>query len=266
MPSSWYSSSRSATSLWLPTSAVPAPPRTRPTPDQRLGGSRGRAPRRSRAPAVQVAHPLLADRLALTRASWALLDRRRVEAVEQPSAPAAMPARLVSREMVWIRRPNRTSRPCCLGQPADPGDLLGHLLRRLAPGEVDVGVPCGHRPGRCRGSAEVDLRQRVDRAADLGALDLVVLAVEVERRLGPRAAHDDEELVGAGVALRVAEVVAEAPLLRRLAPGDDVEQQPPGGDPLEGRRHLGRQRRGGDSRAGRRPGTSGGSSPGTAPR
>ena len=42
-------------------------------------------------------------------------------------------------------------------------------------------------------------------AADLGALDLVVLAVEVERRLGPGAAHHGEELVGAGVALGLVE-------------------------------------------------------------
>ena len=81
------------------------------------------------------------------------------------------------------------------------------------------------------------------RAADLGALDLVVLAVEVVRRLRPRAAHDGEELVGAGVALGVAEVVAEPLLLGRLAAGDDVEQQPAVGDPLEGGGHLRGQRR-----------------------
>src|SRR5690606_5163806 len=32
MPTAWYSSIRSATSVWLPTNAVPAPPRTSPTP------------------------------------------------------------------------------------------------------------------------------------------------------------------------------------------------------------------------------------------
>jgi hypothetical protein len=36
MPSDAYSSIRSATWVWLPTSAVPAPPRTSPTPAHRL--------------------------------------------------------------------------------------------------------------------------------------------------------------------------------------------------------------------------------------
>ena len=37
MPRAWYSAIRSATSSWLPTSAVPAPPRTSPTPAHRFG-------------------------------------------------------------------------------------------------------------------------------------------------------------------------------------------------------------------------------------
>src|SRR5919205_1818146 len=39
IPSAWYSAMRCATSACDPTSAVPAPPRTRPTPAHRFGAT-----------------------------------------------------------------------------------------------------------------------------------------------------------------------------------------------------------------------------------
>src|SRR4051795_1556030 len=95
MPASWYSAMRSATSSWLPTSAVPAPPRTSPTPapprgrgaagDGRIARPRVGGDDDPVAPsAVELEHPALA--LGLRRAQVRLRggDRRRVHRVEQP--------------------------------------------------------------------------------------------------------------------------------------------------------------------------------------
>ena len=64
-----------------------------------------------------------------------------------------------------------------LGELADPRDLLRHGRRRLAPGEVDVGVLRGDVAGGRRGAAEVDLRDRVGQLLQLGGLDAQVLAL-----------------------------------------------------------------------------------------
>ena len=80
MPRSWYSAIRSATSSWLPTSAVPAPPRTRPTPAHRFG----RDLQAVGAPAVQRRHPPLALGLRGPLDRLGARDRLRVEAVQQP--------------------------------------------------------------------------------------------------------------------------------------------------------------------------------------
>ncbi|HUJ33616.1 MAG TPA: hypothetical protein VLW51_00295 [Solirubrobacteraceae bacterium] len=48
---------------------------------------------------------------------------------------------------------------------------------------------------------------------ELGVLDVVVLAVEVDRLAGPQLAHDVEEFAGPGVACPLVEVVAEPALL-----------------------------------------------------
>src|ERR1035441_7884506 len=79
-PSRAYSSIRSATSVWLPTSAVPAPPRSRPTPAHRLGGALGVAGE----PAVQLAHPARALGLAVREPLLHLAYHRLVDAFDQP--------------------------------------------------------------------------------------------------------------------------------------------------------------------------------------
>src|SRR6185295_3537924 len=127
------------------------------------------------------------------------------------------------------------------GQPSHPGQLLRHLGRRLAPGQVRVRVAGGDRPGGRRRAAEVDAGYRIRRRHHGGLLDLVVPAVEVERLPGPGAPHDGQELAGPGVPLVVRQVVAEPALLLGLAPGHHVEQQPAARDPLVAGGHLGGQ-------------------------
>lgn len=123
------------------------------------------------------------------------------------------------------------------GQLANPGQPLGDLRRGLAPGQVYIRLQGGGSLGRRAGAAEEDLRKRVRGEADARGLDLVVLAEEAERGLPAFRSADPaqhrEEFLGALVPLVVAEVVAVPALLRRVAAGDDVEQQPAAGDPLE---------------------------------
>ena len=76
---------RSATSAWLPTSAVPAPPRTRPIPAQRFGATVEAA---AVAALVQVAHAPLPLGLAPGQALLHGADRRVVDPLEQPVGDA----------------------------------------------------------------------------------------------------------------------------------------------------------------------------------
>ena len=129
--------------------------------------------------------------------------------------------------MVCIRMPKRLSRPCSAASLRIHSTFSATAAGRLAPGQVDVGVPGGHRAGGGRGPAEVDLRHRVGDLAEA-------------RRPRPGGARPSkstvspahsrrtivEELVAAGVAGVLVEEVAEHPLLVALAAGDDVEQQP----------------------------------------
>jgi hypothetical protein len=75
-------------------------------------------------------------------------------------------------------------------------------------------------------------------AAVARARDPDVRAGEVDRLARPQAVEDGEELAGAGVALLLAELVAEAPLLGVVAADDDVEQQAAAADALVRRGHL----------------------------
>jgi hypothetical protein len=70
-----------------------------------------------------------------------------------------------------------------------------------------------------------------------------VLAVEIEGFAAPGAAEDRQELVGARVALVLAQPATVAALLLILAAGDAVQQQPAAGVTLEGHRLLGGERR-----------------------
>ena len=130
-----------------------------------------------------------------------------------------------------------------LGEFAYPLDLGGRGLRRLTPGEIDVDVLGGDRKGGGRRTAEIDLRQRIRRRGHPRVLDGVVLALEVHRLLAPHRVHDVQELAGAGVALVVVQPVAEPTLLDVVAAGDDVQQHPALGEPLQRRGLLGGQRR-----------------------
>ena len=193
-------------------------------------------------PGVQRHHPLLADRLALGQDPLGELDLLGIQVAEQPARLGPGLGLGVPRDHVQPD-PEPHLAALGLGQTPDPREFFGDLSGRLAPGEVHVDVPGGHRPRRRGRPAEVDAGRRVRRAHHGCLLDLVVLAGEVERIAAPRPAHDRQELAGAGVALVVRQVVAEPGLLVGLAAGHDVEQQPAAGDPLVGGRHLGRERR-----------------------
>ena len=80
MPSAMYSRIRAATVSGSPTSAVPAPPRTRPTPGPQVGADLELV-----APAaVQPAHALLADRIHAREHGLRLGDARVVDVGDQP--------------------------------------------------------------------------------------------------------------------------------------------------------------------------------------
>ena len=176
------------------------------------------------------------------RPSWT----RAMSSSEMPASRRSASAHAsseVSREMVWTRRPYVSSRPCCSARSRIHGDLLRDRGRRLAPGQVDVGVLGRDLAGGRRGAAEVDLRDRVGQLLEAGVLDAQVLAGERHLLAGPEPAHDREELAAALVALVLVEEVAVGALLVRLAAGDDVEQQAAPAEVLEGRGHLGGQGR-----------------------
>ena len=143
-PRSAYSAIRSATSSWLPTRAVPAPPRTRPTPAQRFGRD---------LEVVAVEPPC---RSSIRR--WpsdslrrqARLHARRSSAGSMPASSrsaSAQASSAVSRVITCRRMPKRSSRPCSAASRGSSSSFSAHRVRRLAPGQVDVGVPGRDRPG-----------------------------------------------------------------------------------------------------------------------
>lgn len=194
-------------------------------------------------PAVQRQHPLLAHRFA---AAQRLLGGRhgvRVEVAKQPVGRRPRLRRRVPGDHVQPdAEPDGT--PLGPGQAADPVDLLLHLLGRLAPGQIDIAVPGGHRTGGGRRPTEEDLRQRVGRQRGQAAPHVEVLALEVERPALPRPPEHREELVGARVPAVVVQMVAEPLLLGGVTAGHHIEHQPAPGEPLVRRRHLRRKHRG----------------------
>ncbi|GDY57808.1 hypothetical protein SVIO_084310 [Streptomyces violaceusniger] len=190
------------------------------------------------AAAVQGEHALLALGLAAAEAGLDGAHGLRVEAVEQP---ARLGPRLLGGVAGDDVQPDAEADRTALfgGEGADPGDLLGHLGGRLAPGEVDIGVAGGDLTGGGGGAAEVDLGDRVGEPGQLGALDVEVFPGVIDGLAVPQVADDAQELAGAGVAGLLVEEVAEGALLLALAAGDHVEHQPPAGLPLVGGGHLG---------------------------
>lgn len=84
---------------------------------------------------------------------------------------------------------------------------------------------------------------------ELGAVDPQVLTVVVDAPALEEVAQNAHHLVGARVAPVVVHVVAVGPLFGRITAGDDIEAEPPPGEPAEGVGLLGQQGRAGEPRA-----------------
>ena len=103
---------RSATSEWLPTSAVPAPPRTSPTPAHRLGAiSRSAAD----PPCSARIRRWPSDSLSAS-AAWTLAMRAGSSAASSDRA-CDQAASAVSRVMTCNRMPKRSGRPRAAASP-----------------------------------------------------------------------------------------------------------------------------------------------------
>ena len=81
------------------------------------------------------------------------------------------------------------------------------------------------------------------RKEELAALDPDVLARDVDRLAGEQRLVRLHELARHLVALGMGEKDAVAGVLDRVAAGDDVDEEPPVGQPVERRRHPRRERR-----------------------
>src|ERR1700753_3493130 len=164
---------RAATVAASPTSAVPAPPRTRPTPAHRLGAisSLSRRPPCSCSmrcwPTESIREKIFCAEAMVS--SVTCLIR---------SSAAFQASSLVSRTMTCKRMPNDSLRP-----RVSAVDLLGDIRRRLAPGQVFIhGVDRDIDAGIGR-SAEVKRRpRRLYRLEQQPAvLDADMLALDIDR-------------------------------------------------------------------------------------
>ncbi len=80
-------------------------------------------------------------------------------------------------------------------------------------------------------------------------LDADVLAGEIHRLAGKQRLVDRQEFMGDVIALVMRQKHAVALVLDRIAAGDDVDQKPPIGNPVERRRHPRRDGRREEARA-----------------
>jgi hypothetical protein len=194
------------------------------------------------AAAVQREHPLLPLGLAPRQPGLYGLHGLGVEPFEQP---VRLGPRLRGRVTRDDMQPDtEPERPPLLGrQPPDPGDLLGDLGRRLAPSEVHVHVLGGDLPRDRRRSPEVHLGHRVGQPRQLRVLDAQMLTGQIDGLAVPQLPYDLQEFAGTAVPVVLVEEVPVGPLLVALAAGDDVEEQPSAGLPLERGRHLRGERR-----------------------
>ena len=138
--------------------------------------------------------------------------------------------------MKCSRMPKVSCRPRRGGR-ARPGELLGDLRRRLAPGQVLVGAPGGELDAGIGRAAEIERRPRRlhRRKAEPRADRLDVLAVERRLALRQQRLEDGEEFLGMGVALVMRQEDAIAGELRRVAADHDIEQQAAVRQAVEGR-------------------------------
>ena len=165
---------------------MPAPPRTRPTPAQRLGAIVELVP-----PApVQARHAVLADEVVAGEGLLSRGDRGVVDPADElvGSAPR-LRLRLAHDHVQADAEAQRAPAPCRRG--ADCCDLLGHVGERLAPGQVDVDVLGRDRDAGLGRAAEVERRIGLldRRENDPSVFDREVLALvgRRSRRRGARA-------------------------------------------------------------------------------
>jgi hypothetical protein len=108
-------------------------------------------------------------------------------------------------------------------------DLVGHLGRRLAPGEIFVDRVDGDIDTGLRRPAEIKRwTRRLDRREQQpSVLDADVLTFEIDGLAGEKLAVDVKKLSRHRVARIVVEEDAVARVLDGIPAGDDVDQQPP---------------------------------------
>jgi hypothetical protein len=191
--------------------------------------------------AVQFAHPAQALGLAVRQFPLHRADHRLVDALDQPvglqpGLVRAVPGNHVQADAITQGAPGLAS------QAVHPAQLGVDRGGRLAPGQVDVGVPGGDRPGLGRGAAEVQLGPRVGQPGQAGAFHPQVSAVVGDGLAAPQPGDDVQELGAAGVPLRLVQEVAVGLLLAGFAAGHHVEQQAAPRVALEGGGHLGGHR------------------------
>ncbi|MNN15309.1 hypothetical protein D3C81_1284110 [compost metagenome] len=131
--------------------------------------------------------------------------------------------------------------------PAHVFQLLRHVRRRLAPGQVGIDLLARQRMRRRRRAAEIHrrmrpLQRRVEDARVLHA-QVLALVVDLAAVMAGRqhVAPDAQEFCRGLVALAVIEEQAIAFQLGGVAAGDQVDQQPAVGEAIEGCRHARRQ-------------------------
>ena len=141
--------------------------------------------------------------------AWTLRDRSSESCPSSSRSASAQASSEVSRVIVCSRMPKRTVASLVRGELADPLELLAHRLGRLAPGQVDVGVPGGdveRRPATSRRS-----RPRAPgRGPGRGTASSTCRCVPSKSTISPapQAADDVEELAAPHVAAVLVEEVA----------------------------------------------------------
>src|SRR5580658_8706391 len=180
-----YSSKRRDRVLGSPTSAVPAPPRTRPMPAHRFG----LISRSSRRPRWSCCIRLCPTESMRAKVCCAIAIASSLTYWINSSA-AVHAAALVSRTIICSRIPNLSVRP---SSAAHSRDFLGGLRGRLAPRQVEIDVPGCDLDRRIRRSAETERTVRLALAIDeqpaAGDLQMACLEIDflaIEQRLPDR--------------------------------------------------------------------------------